>query len=167
MRPLLPVLLTGLTLGAAACTTTGDESSPAAPFASAPAPVEGYDWFFHEDDQDARLAYGVENSDDLRLGLDCRRGSGRLDLTALGGEDAPAEIHLESGGDTERYPAKSEPDLLHDGVILTAEAKADDPVFQRFRRLGWVALWRDQEREAYAAHPASADRIERFFAFCG
>ena len=166
MRTPLPILLIGLGLGAAACTTTG-APEPTAAIASAPAPVEGHDWFFNEDDDDARLAYGVENSDDLRLGLDCRRGSGRLDLTALGGEDARAEIHLESGGDTERYPAKSEPDLLHDGVILTAQARADDPVFQRFRRLGWLALWRDQEREAYAAHPASTDRIERFFAFCG
>jgi hypothetical protein len=56
---------------------------------------------------------------------------------------------------------------LHDGVLLTAEAAAGAPVFQRFRRLGWMALWQDGEREAYAPHPESEPNIERFFAFCG
>ena len=32
-------------------------------------------------------------------------------------------------------------DPIHDGVILSAEARAAEPVFQRFRRVGWIALW--------------------------
>ena len=77
------------------------------------------------------------------------------------------EIHLESGGDTARIRAASEPSIIHDGVFLTADAAADEPVFLRFRRLGWIALWRGDEREPLAAHPQTLPQIERFFAFCG
>lgn len=168
MRAPALLLLSGLTLGAAACASVEPAAVEPTPVAaSAPLPVEGYDWFFHPDDTAARLAYGVAESDDLKLGLDCQRGSGRLELTTLADDGDKAEIHLESGGDTERYPAKSEPSLLHDGVILTAEAGTGEPVFQRFRRIGWVALWRGGEREVYVPHPPSEPVIERFFAFCG
>lgn len=159
----LPPLL-ALTATLAACATA---PSPVAPPVAGPAPIEGYDWIFHEDDGEARLAYGVAESDDVRVALDCRRGSGRLALTALAEPDAEPTILIESGGETERFAAASEEDLLHDGLILTAMAAADAPVFQRFRRTGWLALWQAGGREAYAPHPGSADRIERFFAFCG
>jgi hypothetical protein len=38
---------------------------------------------------------------------------------------------------------------------------------QRFRRLAWLARWQGGQREVYVPHPGSADRVERFFAFCG
>ena len=63
--------------------------------------------------------------------------------------------------------AEGEPSPLHDALILTASAEVSEPVLQRFRRVGWVALWREGVRETYAPHPASAPNIERFFAFCG
>jgi hypothetical protein len=129
-------------------------------------PVADHDWFYHRDGDDARLVYGLAESDDLRLGLDCRQGSGRLALSAVGSPEAKPEINIEAGGETGRFPAQSEPSQLHDGVFLTAEVAADAPVFQRFRRVGWLALWQDGERQAYAPHPESAPNIERFFAFC-
>ncbi|HYD27887.1 hypothetical protein [Brevundimonas sp.] len=168
----LPALLvlSGLALGAAACAgveppATGPLPSPAA--GPAPSPVPGYDWFYHADEESARLAYGLAESDDLKLGLECLRGSGRLALNAIAEKGAKPEIHVESGGDTERFPASAEPSQIHDGVFLTAEASAAEPVFQRFRRVGWLAQWRNGEREAYAPQPESAPSIERFFAFCG
>ncbi len=169
MRAPALIVLTGLALGAAACATveTPAEPAPAVGSSDLPAPVADHDWFYHRDGEEARLVYGLAESDDLRLGLDCRQGSGRLALSAVGGPDAKPEIHLEAGGETERFAAQSEPSELHEGVFLTAEAAADSPVFQRFRRVGWLALWQDGERQAYAPHPESAPNIERFFAFCG
>ena len=166
----LPVLIvaSGLTLALAACNTTGQPGMDlSAASSGAPAPVEHYDWFLHQDGSEARLAYGLEESDDLRIGLDCRKNSGRLGLNAVAAEGAPHEIHLESGGDTERYPAASESSEVNDGVFLSAEAKAGDPVFLRFRRVGWLAVWDGDQRHAYAPHPGSRDRVEQFFAFCG
>jgi hypothetical protein len=166
----LPVLITaaGLTLALAACNTTSQPGMGLSPVSSgSPAPVENYDWFLHQDGDNALLAYGLEESDDLRIGMECRKNSGRLALNAVAPDDAAHEIHLESGGDTERYPAAAEPSEVNDGLFLTAEAKAGDPVFQRFRRVGWLAVWEGGERHAYAPHPGSRDRVERFFAFCG
>lgn len=169
MRAPVLIILTGLALGAAACATVETPTEPATGVASsgAPAPVADHDWFYHRDGSEARLVYGLAESDDLRLGLDCSQGTGRLALSAVGGPDAKPEIYIEAGGETERFPAQSEPSELHDGVFLTAEADADAPVFQRFRRIGWLALWLDGERQAYAPQPESAPNIERFFAFCG
>jgi hypothetical protein len=165
MRP-KPLLLLSVMSGLAACAT-----GPGAPEvligASAPAPTPGRDWFFSAGAEAARLAYGVEASDDLRIGLDCDRGAGRLELSRNATTGSAAEIHLESGGETERYAARSEPSQLDDGVFLTGEAATSDPVFRRFRSVGWLALWRDGEREVYVPHPAARAEVERFFAFCG
>ena len=159
--------LTVLALTASACATAGPDTTTPTASSGPPAPVEGYDWFFHADEDAARLAYGLAESDDLRLGLDCSRASGRLSLSGVAQDASKPEFYIESGGETGRFPAEAEPSQLNDGVFLSAEAPADAPVFRRFRQLGWLALWRDGTRQAYAPHPASAPNIERFFAFCG
>jgi hypothetical protein len=169
MRAPALIILAGLALGAAACATveTPTEAAPGVESSGAPVPVADHDWFYHRDGSEARLVYGLAESDDLRLGLDCSQGSGRLALSAVGGPDAKPEIYIEAGGETARFPALSEPSQLNDGVFLTADADPDAPVFQRFRQVGWLALWLDGERQAYAPQPESAPSIERFFAFCG
>lgn len=169
MRPRALFALTAVAASAAACATVQPPSPAAEPpaGAAAPAPVEGRDWFHHADADAGRLVYGAAESDDLKLGFECRRGSGRLEVLSLAPKGAKAEIVLESGGETARLPARSEPSQLDDGVLLTAGSATAAPVLQRFRRLGWVALWRDGDREAYAPHPGSAADIERFFVFCG
>lgn len=165
MRAPVPIVLCALALGAGACATL--EAPAPTPAVVAPAPIEGYDWFYHQQEGEARLVYGLAESDDLGLGLDCVRASGRLILSALGGPDARPEVQIQAGEQTGRFPAHSEPSMLHDGVFLTAEASADAPVFKRFRREGWLSLWRESVWEAYVPHPGSTPNIERFFAFCG
>lgn len=167
MRAPALIFLAGLAVSAAACATVEPATTSPSPVAEGPAPLAGHDWFYHQDEGEARLAYGVAESDDLRLGFDCAKGGGRLRLSALGGANSKPEIQVESGGEIQRFPALAEPSQLHDGDLLTAEAAADSPVFQRFRRIGWIALWQDGEREAYAPHPQSRANIERFFVFCG
>jgi hypothetical protein len=162
--------LSALTVGAAACATVeAPGPAPGEPPSTVggPSPITGYDWFYSTDDDTARLAYGLAESDDLKLGFDCRRGSGRLEMVAIAEKGARPEIYVESGGETERFPATSEPSQLHDGVFLNAAASTTEPVLQRFRRVGWLAQWRDGDREAYAPQPDSAGNIDRFFAFCG
>ncbi len=169
MRSPTILVLTVLAATASACATAGPTARLAITTDSSgsPAPVEDYDWFFHLDETSARLAYGLAESDDLRLGLDCERGTGRLSLSGNAPVGAKAEFQIESGGETERFAATAEPSELHDGVFLSAEARADAPVFQRFRRVGWLAMWQDGKRQAYAPHPGSMPNIDRFFTFCG
>jgi hypothetical protein len=159
--------LAAAALTVSACATATPDAPAGTVSSGSPAPVEGYDWFFNTDEDAARLAYGLADSDDLRLGLDCTRASGRLSLSGVADAPAKPEFLLEAGGETERFPARSEPSELHDGVFLSADAAADAPVFQRFRRVGWLAIWADGVRETYAPHPSSVPNIERFFAFCG
>jgi hypothetical protein len=169
MRARALFILSALALGAAACATVepADSPTPQPVAGGAPLPVEGYDWFYSTDEDTARLAYGLAESDDLKLGFDCNRGAGRLEMVAIAEKGAKAEIHVESGGEIKRFPASSEPSQLHDGLFLSAGASTAEPVFQRFREAGWLAQWRDGEREAYAPQPGSGANIERFFAFCG
>lgn len=164
----LHILPLGLLIaGLAACASVeAPAPAPLAASSGAPVPIEGYDWHLSTDETEAKLAYGLAESDELRLGLSCTLGSGRLEVSAM----RPAgvrEIHLESGGETERFPARSEPSQLHEGVFLTADTRTAEPVFQRFRKVGWLADWQGTKRETYVPHPAAAPDIERFFAFCG
>src|SRR5690606_25459493 len=67
MRRLTLFALSAAALGIGACTTTSGEAPALAAAASgAPLPVEGYDWHFNADRNEAQLAYGVAESDDLK-----------------------------------------------------------------------------------------------------
>lgn len=163
-RVWLAAIATAGTLSACA---SGQPSRPvAAATGPAPLPVAGYDWFLNADGEESHLAYGVAESDDVPISLSCRSGSGRLEVTATAPVGA-REIRLESGGDTENFTAISEPDVINDGVYLTAQAQADTPVFLRFRRVGWLALWQDGQRRPLVPQPQSLARIEQFFRACG
>lgn len=167
-RSTLSVLaLAALTAALSACANGGVATlAPQTASTGAPAPTPGYDWLLDQDGQEVTLAYGQPNSDDLKLQLICQGGTGRLQLAAV--FDKPARVlHVESGGDDERYPARSEPAGIHEGQYVTADATAKDPVFQRFRRLGWLALWQGDSRETLVAQPASQPNVERFFTACG
>jgi len=174
MRPLSPrsiliLSLAGLTL--AACSTAPKTASLAEGAASsgAPAAIAGYDWFYNADRgaDELSLSYGVAESDDVPMDLSCRPGTGALTLLRPVAHGMPERIMLESGGDTETYPAEAEPSPLHDGVFLTASAKTADPVFKRFRRVGWLAVLDGDARQMMAPHPGSSARVEQFFAACG
>lgn len=167
MRAGLLLAFAGLAMTVAGCATGTPASLPATPSSSAPAPVENYDWFFSSDTGQAALAYGLAESDDVWLALSCRRGDGRLEMHRPVEAGHPASISLESGGDTETYPAAAESSGLYDGDILVAAAPTGDPVFLRFRRVGWLAVYGADYRLPMAPHPQSAPDIERFFAFCG
>lgn len=168
-RPAAIGLCLGLS-GLGACSTIGGDSPLPAPVtastSSAPLPKPGLDWFFHQTEPDATLAYGVANSDDVSLGLSCRAGTGDLWLWRDTQAQDTRELYLESGGDTERYPAETEPSAMTGGVFLSATARTSDPVMQRFRRTGWIALHEDGVRDVLVAHPENQTGIESFFAVC-
>jgi len=153
-------------LALAACAPTATSNLVAASN-GAPVPVAGYDWHLNADADEASLSYGMAETDDVPLDLSCRPGSGALQILQAVAEGHPRAIALESGGDTETYPAKAEPSALHDGLDLTAEARASDPVFLRFRKLGWLATYGPDYRTPLVAQDGSDQQIDRFFALCG
>lgn len=132
-----------------------------------PPPVEGFDWFLQAGDGQSSLAYGVADSDDIRVSLDCTDGSRTVQVFVPVPTGSERVILLESGGETERMRATAEPSELLDGDLLFAEARSDLPVFQRFASVGWLAVWEQGERHAYAPHPGSQDLARRFLTRCG
>jgi hypothetical protein len=165
-------LLVVALVGAAACACASVEPLPLAPSpdpapSGAPQPVEGYDWYLGEEDDALWLGYGLADSDDIWLAMTCLRGSGRMELEQHLDMGPDRAVVLESGGETERWPARGEYSEMLGGDILIAEVPTDHPVFLRFRRLGWMAANGQKARVTMAAHPGSPARIERFFTACG
>ena len=159
--------LSALALLALGGCATAPAPSDGALSSGAPVPVAGLDWRLTQDEGEAKLAFGSEASDDLELAFQCTVGAGGSLALMAPGLQGDRELHLESGGATERYRAEAEDLGVRDGVFLTASAGAKDPVLQRFRSLGWIARWQGQTRETYVAHPTTAPDIERFFVACG
>lgn len=169
MRAALILTLAGLCALTTACASmeTGPANvAPDAAAAPSPQPLDGHDWFFDSDQDQAGLVYGLADSDDVWLTLTCLRGSGGLALSQPATPSQPRVIALESGGDTETYRARVEPSEMYEDGILMASAKTADPVFQRFRRIGWLAHSGPDQRATMVPQPGSSDRIEAFFAFC-
>lgn len=169
MRPALLLTLGSLCALTAACASTEMPKAPAASDAalSAPQPIADHDWFFDSDQEQAGLVYGLADSDDIWLSLTCRGGSGTLQMSQPVTPSQPRVIALESGGDTETYRTATEASEMYEGGIMTASARTSDPVFQRFRRVGWLAHYGPDHRTVMVAQPGSASRIEAFFVFCG
>ena len=143
LPPALPVRLLSVSalmaLALAACSTTTPPSSSGVS-SGAPLPIAGYDWYLNQDEGEASLSYGMAETDDVPLDLSCNVGSRSLTILLNTAKGAPHKIALESGGDTETYRATAEASPLSDGLDLTATAASDDPVFKRFRQLGWLAV---------------------------
>ena len=160
-----------MALLATACTTDAPtpvaSTETASVLSGAPSPIPGYDWHLTANGGESRLVYGMAESDASVIGLSCADGSGQVELFSDVDTAAPAEFHMESGGDTTRVAASSEPSAMTGGQYLTAETGAGDAVFRRFRSTGWLALWRGDERTVLAAQPGSSDNVDRFFAACG
>lgn len=167
LRALSPGLAALAVLALSACAATPDHRALGAASSGAPQPVEGYDWFLNDDPEEPRLSYGYVQSDDVPFSLMCAPGSGKVRLALQGDAGGRGAITIESGGETEAYAAVAEPSEMHDGVHMIASAASADPVFQRFGRLGWLAVWKGEERLMMASQPGSAPRAAQFLALCG
>lgn len=162
---LRPVLAAAALMGLAACATTPAGPGPTPP-PSAPAPVAGYDWIAHVDEDGARLAYGLAESDDVPLMLACRRGARTVEITRPAAA-ARDRLTLSAGEASLTVPVRSEPSQLHEGVFLVGQASTAEPMLQIFRRTGWLWLHEDGDRHGLAGHRGAVEGIERFFGTCG
>lgn len=152
--------------GLAAAVALGGCQQAGEPVALSEAAYEssGYEYGLHYLDlgERARLAYGVANSDVVRLMLECDKGSGKVDLsdTAAGG----ARLELTSGRHHTAISGVIEPGIT--APLVMATASADVPALKAFRR--GSALRVGEGENAYEIRPAAEERfsVERFFATC-
>ena len=138
---------------------------------TAPAPVSGMSWFVAEDGDQAKLAYGKSATEEVKLVLACRKGSGKLNVTRfVTAEKAgdPPVLTLAAGSARGRWLAESKPAADASGAsALSVDVPTTEPAIDAFVRHGWVAaITSDGKVEGMAPQPGDT-AVHRFFDYCG
>lgn len=156
------LVLPAFTAGAfsvAACQGDGEPRDAAAGFmAGAP----DYGLHFVDGGDTAKLAYGQENSELMSLMLECAKGSGEVEISDVA--HGSGEISLASDGKSAAFDGAVTPAPM--APVLIADARADAPVLQAFRRTGKVEVVNGKLRYGIDAGPTERPGVEQFFAAC-
>lgn len=148
--------LAGLVLTVGAC------AAPRPP----PAPTTGFDWFFQVEGEVGELAYGVPESDEILLHLECRRTGEHVLVSRPASLGSRPEIVLSAAGvEPTRLPAVAVTSQTHAGVDLQAKVPIGAPILDAFRNGGWLGVQAGGEIRRYVAQPAGT-AVDRFFAWC-
>lgn len=129
-------------------------------------PVEDYDWHYEANAQDAQLAYGIANSDEIPFGFSCRRGTGRIVLNATTLNPALKNITLATSETRRTYRARQEQAIMFDGYMLEAETVADDDLMASFDKTGWLSIENDGAWVALAPQSGTKVKSADFIAAC-
>jgi hypothetical protein len=115
-------------------------------------------WHLSHEGSLAKLAYGVENSDQLALMMTCERGQTQATVF---GDVQPAAAHLINTS------MSGSIDPLSGDLADVSRISVRDPVVQQLARSGRMAV--EAETGAYELTATSAERgvISQFIAYCG
>lgn len=169
MRALLVILTASGLLGAcAAVDALPEPAGPSSAVAASYVPRPGYDWFLHADSGAMTLVYGLRDSDDVGLSLDCEAGSARIEASRFTPANSASSLLLESGGVSARVAASTSRTDLDDATMVTGTFNAREAVFDTFAELGWIRAESDRDlpSPALIAHPESKANIARFIRAC-
>lgn len=122
---------------------------------NSPAPMG---WHLSHEGSLAKLAYGVENSDQLALMMTCERGQTQA---VVYGDVQPASARVI------RASMESAIDPLSGDLSREARISVRDPALQQLIRNGKLAVEADAGRFELPANPAERRLIGEFFAYCG
>ena len=115
-------------------------------------------WHLSYEGSVAKLAYGVENSDQLALMMTCEPGQAQA---VIYGDVQPAGPRLLKASVT----AVSDP--LSGSLSDEKRISVRDPALQRWLRSGKLPVEADAGTFELAANPVERQRIGEFFAYCG
>ncbi|MFN3582372.1 hypothetical protein [Phenylobacterium sp.] len=147
-RRSLSSLLAALALGACA--------HPVAP--APPGPQMA--WGLTESPDEAKLAFGQEDTDNIILMLACRPQSDAVlvSLIDFDKRDRPVMV-LEAGRTSSRHEALAQPDMITDGYIVEATTSAGDPALGRFAAGEPLSVRVGARRTHLPAAPAEGRRF--------
>jgi hypothetical protein len=128
----------------------------------------GYGIFFNDNGDDASLAYGRAQSDDVGLMLQCRKGSRRIEVsdTARTPARGAVSLTLASGKAVSSLKAQLTRDPESGQFLASAAAPSDTPALAAFRRSGRLSVTLMGQAQSLAAAPGEQASIDRFFAAC-
>lgn len=133
--------------------------------APAAAQSDGAQWSLRGDDASMTLAYEMPDTDDVRLAMNCDRGTGRVELWRIAWVRATPEFRLSSGAARALYRATLDDDDLPS--IRGGTARTRDPVLRRFAATGELTLTVDGSAVRMNASRPQRQEIARFFRHCG
>ena len=113
------------------------------------------------------LSYGLPNSDDLSLMLECAKGSGQIELSDTGHDKSATAIVLTAAGQKTRVPVRYDPEGQDGGNVVTGRLGLTAPAMQGFRKSGALEVADGRGRYVITTDARSKAAIERFFRTCG
>lgn len=155
-----------LTCAATAAATFAGCSYHRAERADLASPAQGLGFFLVEEGGSAKLAYGVANSDDVGLMMECAKGSSRV-LVSDVARTPPArepELILASAGERSKLKAKVSEGLGQ--PLLTAVASTETDALEAFRKSGRIEVAYSGFSYRIAARDEERPVVRRFFDAC-
>jgi hypothetical protein len=122
-------------------------------------------WNFFSDGQEARLAYGRPNSDEVGLMLTCAPHSGAVTLSDET-EPGRSTLTLVSGRVRSEIPGAATPDPMTGGLLIEAHAPVREPTLQAFAHGERLAVVHERGQVLMPVTRRDRSAVDRFFAAC-
>lgn len=126
---------------------------------------EHLSWNYFFDGQEAKLAYGRPNSDEVGLMMTCAPHSGSVLVSSDATAGQPRLI-LASGKAVSTLQGSAEVDPLTGTTQAHASASLHDAALTGFARSGKLSVKRDGHALAMPASLGDRDAVRRFFSAC-
>lgn len=123
----------------------------------APEGIEGMGWHLNHDGHEARLFYGVADSDQLAVMMSCRMGGG--EIVTMG---AVQPVAARSAGSLE-----ADIDPLSGDLMEMRALSANDPAMARLVQAGRLGVEGEDRRFDLSATPDERQSIKTFLDDCG
>ena len=152
-------------IAAGACAALGGCFTDSGP--STPALAGGFGLHFQDEGPDVKLAYGIADSDDVALMLECAKGSGEVQVTDVARDSARPMLVLASNDGVSALAASLQLNPEGPAPLLSAETSVDSPALASFRHSGVIAVRNGDFRYGIRATDGERAEVGRFFAACG
>jgi hypothetical protein len=131
---------------------------------SAALPSEaGYGLHLVNTGEHIKLAYGLPQSDAVRLMLQCEPGSGAIEVSDNAPNEQP-ELTLRAGGQQTTLRGEIQPGIL--SPIVVARAAPDNVALNAFRADGRMEVTAGGTAYAITVHADESASVENFFSAC-
>ena len=134
---------------------------------SQPRFADGFGLFFQDEGSDVKLAYGLADSDDVALMLQCAKGTGDVQVTDVARDGARPMLVLASDDGVSVLAAGLQSNPEGQAPLLAAQTSVDSPALEAFRNTGRISIRTGDFHYAIAATRAERLEVSRFFAACG
>ncbi len=126
-----------------------------------------YGLFYNDQGETVALAYGLPNSDDVALMLQCPKGSGQVELTDTARDVSATAVVLTADGRRTSVPVRIEESEGAGGRILAGRMPLAAPALQGLRKSGAIEVASGRSRYAITVAQEQRPGMERFFKVCG